>query len=58
LVPVDGDDSTKSARDAPGVDRHANRATQPYQQLPTSLELLRQLEACVREILEISLLDR
>jgi hypothetical protein len=33
--------------------RQVDIATQPYQPLPTSLELLRQLEACVRELLEI-----
>lgn len=35
------------------VDRDANVMDAPYRPLPTSLEILRKLEACVREILEI-----
>jgi hypothetical protein len=58
LVSVDGVNSSNTISGAQDPSHCATRS--PYRTVPppTSLELVRQLEACVRELLEISSKDR
>jgi hypothetical protein len=53
LVSVDGDESMRRVREA-DAGRAERGSPQWAQSLPTSLELLRRLESCVRELIEIS----
>ena len=54
LVPVDGDSSANTVADTHGAMLHGSGARQVSERPLTSLELLRQLEAFVRELFEIS----
>jgi hypothetical protein len=54
LVPVDGVELMRGYVSAVAVQRQNSSKEMTAQEQPTSIELLRQLEACVRELLDIS----
>lgn len=54
LAPVDGVELFRSRVAMVEAERRGMAGEKDVQQPPTSLELLRQLEACVRELLDIS----
>jgi len=54
LIPVDGDTSKSNVDKTRGVTHRGDSSVQMTAQPLTSLELLRQLEAFVHELLEIS----
>lgn len=54
LIPADGDSSKINVNEKPRATLRGNSADQMSEQPQTSLELLRQLEAFVRELFEIS----
>jgi hypothetical protein len=54
LIPVDGDTAKRNFNVTPRATHRGNSASQMAEQPLTSLELLRQLEAFVRELFEIS----
>jgi hypothetical protein len=58
LVPVDDDELAIPALSASDTRGWADSASLGPAQTPTSVELVRKLEACVRELLEISSKER
>jgi hypothetical protein len=54
LVPVDGVELMRGCVATVAAQRQNSCAPKPSNDPPTSIELLRQLEACVRELLDIS----
>lgn len=58
LVSVDGVESTRRVGEVSEMSRGDIGAAQWGQTLPTSLELLRRLESCVRELIAVSSKDR
>jgi hypothetical protein len=54
LDPVDGVELLRSGVATIAAQRQDPRTANTSQESPTSIELLRQLEACVRELLDIS----
>jgi hypothetical protein len=58
LIPVDGVDSLSKGSSPSSTFRAIDAAPRWSPEQPTSLELLRQLEACVRELLEINSKER
>jgi hypothetical protein len=54
LIPVDGDTSNRNFNVTPGATPRGSSVGRMAEQPLTSLELLRQLEAFVRELFEIS----
>lgn len=54
LVPVDGVEMIRGYVATVAAQRQGTPVTNTANEQPTSIELLRQLEACVRELLDIS----